>query len=410
MPKKLTILHIFDHSLPHQDGYSTRSIEILSAQRRKGWDPIALTSPKHEVDCGDKGAIEERINGFTFYRCGALKGYSPGTNELMLMGRIGRRLVELVRKRQPDILHVHSPVLNAIPAIIVGKLFNIPVLYEIRAFWEDAGEDQGTYRPNSPKYRLVRMIETLCCRMADHVSVICQGLKNDLVARGISSDRISIIYNAIHPENFSDATPDAGYRKEWRLDGCKMIGFIGSFYRYEGLDVLIDAFAMVAVKHKNIALLLVGGGETEDELRQQVHCLGLEDRVLMPGRIPHQRVPGVYALMDILVYPRYSVRLTELVTPLKPLEAMVMGKPVIATDIGGHRELIQDGVDGELVAPNHSQALANAMLALLNYPKKSSQLAKNGLKKVRRAFNWDATTTPYSAIFERLTSRSAKSS
>jgi PEP-CTERM/exosortase A-associated glycosyltransferase len=408
MPEKLTILHVFDHSLPHQDGYSTRSVEILSAQRRKGWEPIALTSPKHEVDCGDKGAIEERIKGFTFYRCGASKAYFLGINELMLMARIGRRLAEIVKKRQPDILHVHSPVLNAIPAIIVGKLFRIPLIYEIRAFWEDAGADQGTYRPNSPKYRLVRTIETLCCRLADHVTVICHGLRNDLLARGIRPGRISTIYNAIHPENFSDATPDAGYRKEWRLDGCKVIGFIGSFYRYEGLDAMIDAFAMVAVKQKDIVLLLVGGGETEDELRQQVVRLGLADRVVMPGRVSHQRVPGVYALMDLLVYPRYSVKLTELVTPLKPLEAMAMGKPVIATDIGGHRELIQDGVDGELVAPNHSQALANAMLALMNNPKKSSQLAKNGLKKVRRAFNWDATTTPYAAIFERLASRSTK--
>jgi glycosyltransferase involved in cell wall biosynthesis len=127
------------------------------------------------------------------------------------------------------------------------------------------------------------------------------------------------------------------------LEGKKVVGFIGSFYRYEGLDLLVRAFEDVASRNANAMLLLVGGSETETELINLASALGLGSGVIMPGRIPHERIPGVYAMVDVLAYPRYSMRLTELVTPLKPLEAMAMGKALIASDVGGHKELIHNG-------------------------------------------------------------------
>ena len=403
MDDQIKVLHILDHSLPHQDGYSSRSRQILSAQGRKGWKPFVLTSPKHERECGDRGAIKEDIDGIPHYRSGAVDMGIRGVDELRIMLRIFSMLIKIVRERRPHFIHAHSPVLNVLPALLIGRLYRIPVFYEIRAFWEDAGADQGTYKIGSLKYRIVRSIESFCCFMVAHVFVICNGLKNDLVHRGISKDKISIIYNAINPEEYLRVSPDEKFRSQWNLQNKKVIGFIGSFYRYEGLYLLIKAFQQLRSVRNDVVLLLVGGGEVENELKDIVKNLtqfqNLPTSIIFTGRIPHCQVRGVYALIDIIVYPRYSVRLTELVTPLKPLEAMAMGIPCIATDIGGHRELIRNGYNGVLVPADDSQALSASILNLLNDQDLIDKIVRNGKTIVQNDFTWDTTTSPYLDIY-----------
>lgn len=376
----------------------------MAAQRRKGWLPCVLTSPKHERECGDQGQTEEIIDHTIYYRSGEVEQSRRGADEFKIMIRIFKRSWGLVRRIRPRIIHAHSPVLNVIPTLIVGLLLRVPVVYEIRAFWEDAGADQGTYTEGSIKYRIVRMLETCCCFFAAHIFVICKGLKDDLVARGILPDKISIIYNAIYPQQYLHAEPDEQFRKKWELSGKKVVGFIGSFYRYEGLDLLVRAFARVIKKQPDAVLLLVGGGETEKELAELVKTLDpvVQQQIVMPGRIPHSQVTGVYALMDVLVYPRYSVRLTELVTPLKPLEAMAMGKSLIASDIGGHRELIKDGINGYLVKANDSEKLADGIVQVLQDENTVRKICEAGRKTVQEGFNWDATTVPYEGIYQSL--------
>ena len=240
----LKILHILDHSLPVHDGYSFRSQNIFQAQRDRGWLPVIVTSPKHEESWKGHWTKEEQINGFNYYRTGPIKHNGiPFEAEVRLMSVLGRRIQEVAEREKPDILHAHSPVLNAIPALWAGHKLGIPVVYEIRAFWEDAGVDQGTYTQDSCKYKLVRSIETWVCKRADQVIVICNGLKNDLVKRGISSQKITPVFNGINPDDFRPCEPDTEYQKAWNLKGKTVIGFIGSFYRYEGLDLLINAFS-----------------------------------------------------------------------------------------------------------------------------------------------------------------------
>ena len=209
------------------------------------------------------------------------------------------------------------------------------MVYEIRAFWEDAAVDHGTYGPESWKYKTVRSLETWACKHASQIAVLCHGIKDDLIKRGIVEQKITPVFNGINIGDFAPCAPDAEYQRAWQLEGKKVIGFIGSFYRYEGLDLLIEAMARLVEMRPDVVLLLVGGGEMEAALKTQVERLHLGGRVIMPGRIAHERIPGIYALVDILVYPRYRMRLTELVTPLKPLEAMAMGKALVASDVVG---------------------------------------------------------------------------
>lgn len=317
------------------------------------------------------------------------------------MAALTKRLLEVIDLEKPDLLHAHSPVLNVLPVLKVGRRLGIPVIYEIRAFWEDAAVDHGAYGSGSVKYKLVKNVETWACRKADQVAVICEGLKNDLIKRGIPAERLTVVANGINTDEFKKCVPDAEYAKTWGLEGKKVIGFIGSFYRYEGLDLLVDAFARLSSSREGILLLLVGGGPMDGELRKQIERLRIQGKVIMPGRLPHDRVPGVYALIDILAYPRYATRLTELVTPLKPLEAMAMGKAVVASDIGGHRELIQDGRTGLLFPAGSVSALAEVLERLIDDSSLRELLERAGTDWVCREHPWDKTTTVYSDIYSK---------
>ncbi|MEW6326657.1 MAG: TIGR04063 family PEP-CTERM/XrtA system glycosyltransferase [Thermodesulfobacteriota bacterium] len=403
----MKILHILDHSLPLHSGYTFRSQSIFEAQRKRGWHPLIVISPKHEESWKGPWAREEEIGGFCYYRTGPVsRNGIPFEAEVRLMTALGRRIQEVAGREKPDILHAHSPVLNAIPALRVGRKLGIPVVYEIRAFWEDAAVDHGTYSQDSWKYKLVKFMETWVCRKADQISVLCRGLKEDLIKRGIPAEKLSVIYNGINPGDFKRCEPDTEYQKAWKLEGKTVIGFIGSFYRYEGLDLLVQAFShltprLQASKSPNIVLLLVGRGEMEDELKAQIKRLQLEEKVIMPGRIPHDRIPGVYALVDVLAYPRYSMRLTELVTPLKPLEAMAMGKALVASDVGGHRELIRHSETGLLFPAGNVSALSESLERLLVDYTLRERIQEQEAIWVRQHHTWEITTAVYDQVYAR---------
>jgi glycosyltransferase involved in cell wall biosynthesis len=180
---RLRILHVLDHSIPEHSGYSFRTLAILREQRKRGWETFHLTTPKQGATALD----EESVEGWHFYRTrrASVGGSTPVVGELLLMRRVERRIEDVVRRVNPDVLHVHSPVLNAIPALRVGRRLQLPVVYEVRSFWEDAAVDHGTTREGSLRYRATRALETYAMTRADHVTVICDGLRNEIIGRGI---------------------------------------------------------------------------------------------------------------------------------------------------------------------------------------------------------------------------------
>lgn len=402
------VLHVLDHSLPLHSGYAFRSQNILRCQRALGWQPCAVTSIKHQLGLKKDGmsCTDEQIEDIRFYRSD-FNSMMTGEylSQFQVVAKLFSTLKRVIAIERPDVLHVHSPALNVLPALVLGRKLRIPVVYEIRAFWEDAAVDHGTYREFSWKYRLVRALETWACQRVNHLAVLCEGIKQDLQKRGIGENHITIVPNGIHSEDFQICPADEEFRHAWGLDGRIVIGFVGSFYRYEGLDVLVEAFAKLLRKKDNLVLLLVGGGEMEEELRAQVHRLSLTSRVVFTGRIPHDRIPGVYGLFDFLVYPRNSIRLTELVTPLKPLEAMAMGKPLVASNIGGHRELIQDGGTGVLFQAGNVESLLQKLEGLLREPDRVQHLVQHGKAWVAQERSWKKIVKRYIPIYQRVLRR-----
>lgn len=404
-----TILHVLDHSVPMHSGYTFRTLSILRHQHKLGWRTAHVTSWKHSAP----SEAEEVVEGLRFHRTlvSATAGPRlPVLRELALMRALARRLDEVVTRERPDILHAHSPVLNALPALWVGRKHGLPVVYEVRAFWEDAAASHGSYSADGPFYAAVRWLETQAMKRADAVTTICEGLRGDILARGIPAEKVTVIPNAVDEAMFTpQAGRDPALARQMGLEGCFVLGFLGSFYGYEGLHLLIAALPALAQMVPNVRVLLVGGGPEEDALKGLAARLDVADRVVFAGRVPHGRVAEYYSLVDLLVFPRVNIRLTDLVTPLKPLEAMAQGHLVAASDVGGHRELIRDGETGFLFAADDSAALADAVVRVARLPAQDAErLRANGRRFVETERTWAASVSRYQAVYGAVVERARR--
>lgn len=395
----MRILHILDHSIPLHSGYTFRTRAIIEQQRAMGWETFHVTSAKQ----GATATQVEEVDGLVFYRTPPLSrmlARLPVVNQLAVISRLERALHQVVEEVKPDILHAHSPGLNGVAALRAGARFRLPVVYEVRAFWEDAAVDHGTSKEWGVRYRLTRRLETYVLERADAITTICEGLRGDIVDRGIPAHKVTVIPNAVDAQRFSmNGRADPELQARLGITGKMVLGFIGSFYAYEGLILLLDAMPEVLEEMPNVRVLLVGGGPQEGRLRERVDELGLNEAVIFTGRVPHDTVQAYYNLIDVFVYPRLPMRLTDLVTPLKPLEAMAQGRLVLASDVGGHRELIRPGVNGELFRAGDVADLTSAVLGLLRNRGRWQSLHEGGRHFVESERTWPRSVANYDSVY-----------
>jgi PEP-CTERM/exosortase A-associated glycosyltransferase len=233
------------------------------------------------------------------------------------------------------------------------------------------------------------------------VTTICEGLRSEIVGRGLDRDKVTVIPNAVDIEKFTlGGAPDEALKRALGLGDAVVLGFIGSFYAYEGLPLLLEALPLILSAEPRARVLLVGGGPQEADLRARAASLGIGEKVLFTGRVPHGEVPRYYDLVDVLVYPRLSMRLTELVTPLKPLEAMAQGRVLVASDVGGHKELIRDRETGILFKAGDAHALARAVVGLLGDRAAWPRIRSAARRFVERERNWAGSVERYRPVYE----------
>jgi PEP-CTERM/exosortase A-associated glycosyltransferase len=399
----MKVLHVLDHSLPYFSGYSFRSDYIIRAQRRLGWRPVVVTSPKHE-DFKDE---YETVDGIDYHRLrwpeysARLPGV-PLLKQAACVAALAKKIGRLAADLKPDVIHAHSPALNGLAVLRAVRALDLPWIYELRYYDEDAAVDRGKTKHNSPRYRLARRLEQSALENAARVTTISQALKADLISRGVESDRIFEIPNGVDTDYFRPREPDVELIARHDLVGKTIIGFIGSFYFYEGLENLVKAMIRLLDQRRDVKLLLVGEGEAEDMLRQRAPA-DLREYFVFAGKAPHDRAPRYYSVMDILVYPRVSSRLTELTTPLKPLEAMAMEKAVVGSDVGGIRELLDDGKTGFLVEPGNPHALAKCLSALIENETVRQAVGRNAREFVARERDWEKIVARYLNVYQSVT-------
>ena len=394
------VLHVLDHSLPMHSGYTFRTRAILKAQAAMGLEVRAVTGQRHTAPMPSDPEV---VDGLTFYRAGGTAGGLPLVREWSEVAMLAERIVAIAREWRPDVLHAHSPALCGLAALRAGRKLGIPVVYEIRAFWEDAAVGNGTGREGSAKYWLTRVLENDVVSGADRVVTICEGLRADLIARGFAPEKLSIMPNGVDLDLFGEPLRrDAGLANELGLGDGPVIGFLGSFYPYEGLDDLIAAMPAIVARVPDTRLLMVGGGAAEADLRAQAQASAVADAIRFVGRVPHHEVDRYYSLVDVVCYPRKAMRLTDLVTPLKPLEAMAQGKLVSASDVGGHRELIEHGRTGTLFPPDDPAGLAKALADLLGSRDGWHTRREVAKAFVRERHDWAGNVRRYLPVYQAL--------
>jgi PEP-CTERM/exosortase A-associated glycosyltransferase len=306
-----------------------------------------------------------------------------------------RQVEDAIDEFNPDVVHGHSPVLVAWPALSAARRRHRPFVYEVRDLWENAAVDLGKMSHGSFGYRVARAIDSYVLKRADAVTVICDSMRAELAARLGRNDRLFIGNNGV---DLAALRPEAVQpsRQRWNLPlDAQVLGFIGTLQPYEGLDLLIDALPQMLQLAKGVHLLITGDGNHEAALRAQVARLGLERQVTFTGRIAHEEVSYAYAACDLLVYPRHHTETTRLTTPLKPLEAMALGKAVLASDLPPFRELISPGVTGMLFAAGQPADLVAKSLELLGDAELRQRLGAAAREWVTRERQWPTVVAAY---------------
>ncbi len=400
------VLHVLDHSWPVLSGYSIRSRNLIAAQHRLGQAIVVITGPLHQID--DPAASDMVLDGVDYRRtpvAGALarsvlRQRWPILREWMTIRCLRNRILQLIDTQALSIIYAHSPALCGLAGLQAARRRGLPFVYEIRAFWEDAAVDQRRTRTTSLRYRLARALEDHVAKRADAVAVIAQPMLAELRARGVPAEKLFHVPNGVDADRLAPLARDAQLAKELNLDDSPVFGFFGSLYRYEGVAWLIRAAAELYSRGNRFQLLIIGSGEERTAIRDAIREYGAEAYTRLIERVPHEEIRRYYSVVDVMVFPRLSVRLTEMVTPLKPLEAMSLQKAVLASDVGGHRELVEHNNTGLLFRSEDVADFCSQAQRLISEPLLRQQLGERGREMILRDKDWKVLARRYLAIYE----------
>ncbi|WP_313443888.1 glycosyltransferase [Brevundimonas sp.] len=393
-----SVLYVAASSSPyHTTGYTSRTQALLKAIGAEGWRVHAVTRPGYPHDRNDlhrmmSGATHE-WEGITYTSlAGPRSNTTPFDRYCADAARILYKHIETVR---PAIVHAASNYLNALPALMAARRAGLPFVYEVRGLWELTHAAKDPRFEGSERFAWQRHQEIQVATNADLVVTLSEGLKSELIDRGVDRRRIVIAPNCVDAELFVPRERDEALARDLRLSGV-VLGFIGSMTTYEGLLDLVSVLARLRQRGHDVNALLVGDGPALSEVREAAKSLGVQRHLVMPGRVPHDEVGKWYSLMDIAVYPRLPSKVTELVPPLKPLEAMAMTLPVVASDVAAIRESIVHRRNGYLFKRGDQDDLLQTLEQVIQDPDGARAVALRGREDVKELFTW-------SRVAKRLT-------
>jgi PEP-CTERM/exosortase A-associated glycosyltransferase len=371
-----------------------------------GIAPCVLTGPLHQLE--NPLASDALLDGIPHLRTPiqgrlafkAIRDRWTILRELSVIRLLRRRIVSLLRRRDFDIVHAHSPALCGLAAAQAARRFGLPFVYEIRAFWEDGAISNNKLGQISLRYCLGRGLETYVARRADAIVGIAKPILQDLQTRGIPKEKLFHVPNGVDVARFAPRPRDASLAAKLGLGGTLTLGFLGTLFPWEGISWLVRAAAVLRKNGLVFKLLILGDGADGPEVKKSIRNADAEKYVSFVGAVPHDQVEHYYSLIDVMVYPRLSVRLTELVTPLKPLEAMALGKAILASSVGGIRELIEADVTGVLFEPeNITDFCRKASMLLLDVDLRNT-LGRNARQSICAEKDWKVVTCRYQAVYD----------
>ena len=406
-PAHATVLHLVTNSLPEAvAGYTVRTQGIAKAQSALGLSVHVATRIGFPVTKGHLDATPSvTVDGIEHHR--ALPARLPLSTDAALRKdiEVTARLVESLR---PAVLHAHRNHVNAQVALALRARFGIPVVYEVRGFLEETWRSRSTdlHAGSADAYRLARAAETACMRAADAVVTLSEVMREEIVGRGVDPARVTVVPNCVDLDLTEAGATEAA-------PGSPVtVGTVGTLNGYEGIEVLVEAVAFLRRQGRDVRLRVVGDGPERATLEKVAADLGITDVATFTGRVPHDQVAAQHGAIDIFCVPRHDLPVTRLVPPLKPLEAMALGRPVVASDLPPLREIVApDGSHGQprgLVVPaGDAQAFAGTLAHLIDSPDVRRQLGANAHDWAARTRTWEAAAETYQQLYTRIQGETA---
>jgi glycosyltransferase involved in cell wall biosynthesis len=395
------VLHLVTNALPRTSaGYTVRTHQIALAQRAAGLTPHVVTRLGYPLAQGVADTRQRvRVDGIAYHR---LIPWLPPRDPATAVTRAADRADRLVEAVRPRVLHAASNHLNAAVALELRGRHGLPVVYEVRGFLEDSWLSRAAENTESAEfYQLTRELETRCMRAADHVVTLGAAMRDEIAERGIDPAKITVVPNAVD-DVFLQPLPDAAdLRTRFGLGtDAAVVGLTSSFYGYEGIDTLIEAAALLHDRGTPVRLVLVGDGPERGTLERLAADRGVD--AVFTGRVPMSSVRHFHAVLDLFAVPRRADRVCQLVTPLKPIEAMAGGVPVIASDVRALREIVEPDVSGVLTLPEDPEAWANSLESLIYSPEQRRKIGQAAREWVRAERTWRAVTARCLTAYREL--------
>jgi glycosyltransferase involved in cell wall biosynthesis len=396
------ILHIVTDALPSTSaGYTIRTQEIAFAQRAAGMDPHVATRIGFPVTAGAiDGRATVSVDGVPYHRL--LPWVMPGRMDRLYAAHL-RHAAGLTRGLAPAVLHAASNYANAVIALALRDATGLPVIYEVRGFWEDTwlSRHASTELTSSDRYVRTRALETHCMTAADLVVTLGEAMREEIVARGVPAERVVIVPNAVS-EHFLEPLPDgAALRARLGLQPEEyVVGLVSSLVAHEGIGTLLEAVKILNDRGIRTRALIVGDGPERTALQRQAADLGLD--AVFTGRVPSSQVRDYHAVLDVFTVPRTPDRVCQLVTPLKPVEAMASGLPVVVSSVRALAEIVADQQTGLLFPPLDAGALADQLEQLRVRPELRAKLGASARDWVARDRTWAHNAVRYRAAYASL--------
>lgn len=384
----LRVLHVLTNSLPHtRSGYTNRTHHLLRAVQATGVALEAVTRIGYPTTVGIVGSADmEVVDGIVYRR---LRAHRLAAEPHERLRQQVDALAVVARRFRPTVLHTTTDYTNALVTRALASALGIPWVYEMRGqlelTWVASRAD--AYRVaagSSERVRLLRAKEAELAASADAVVVLSKVQADDLVSRGVDQARISIVPNAIDASLLGRDIEPAHARQRLGLprEGV-WVGTVSSLVAYEGIDDLVRAVAQLRADGVDVRLLVAGDGVARPQWVALARDLGLGEAAVFPGRVPPREAPDWYEALDIFVVPRKDTPVCRVVTPLKPIEAMALARPVVVSDLPALREITSDGAVGALTAPGDPESLAAVLKGLIGDPDGRAWLGEAGREAVR---------------------------
>ena len=403
----MKILHILYQSIPNTAGSSIRSRDIVYAQKEIGLTPVVITVPFQPPI--KKGAQIEFIDGIKYYRT-----YNHNTNQQLseeekgIIVKISKllniipflyKLYKVVKKENIDILHAHATFFCGISAWIVSILLNRKYVYEVRSLWD---ERQKSFYANSHIkmniIKLITFVEVFTMKQAKKVICINESLRESLIVKGIEEQKISVIRNAVNLAFITANTEVNVLKKE---NDELVFGYIGSLGVIEGLEDLVMTFHSLYLSGIKNRLLIFGKGEiVEKRLRGLIDENHIKN-VFIKGEIPSSQIATAYADIDIIVNPRKKNTLTDTVTPLKPIEAMLYRKLVIISNAKGLIEICSgNAIVSEGTEIQHIKRAIHRVLKMSQIER--FNMINEAFRYVKENHDWSINVKNYLQLYKQL--------